>query len=60
MIRFFLLQIISIHAAREGGDSSNVACLTDSCISIHAAREGGDARAQEPPGKREHFNPRRP
>ena len=39
---FVACLLISIHAAREGGDSSSVVCLIDSCISIHAAREGGD------------------
>ena len=42
MIRFFLLQIISIHAAREGGDEFAKLGLEYRVISIHAAREGGD------------------
>ena len=33
---------ISIHAAREGGDSSRVRSTVSYNISIHAAREGGD------------------
>ena len=33
---------ISIHAAREGGDSELKAALGVMQISIHAAREGGD------------------
>ena len=33
---------ISIHAAREGGDASDIADYILSEISIHAAREGGD------------------
>ncbi len=36
------MKLISIHAAREGGDPL---CIRRSCgltISIHAAREGGD------------------
>ena len=33
---------ISIHAAREGGDSSRVFSKLSYIISIHAAREGGD------------------
>ena len=39
-------KIISIHAAREGGDDA--AGCTDDCIyiSIHAAREGGDKGKQ--------------
>ena len=37
--------VISIHAAREGGDvSGRSAADTDREISIHAAREGGDRR----------------
>ena len=34
--------IISIHAAREGGDGYGGAKGFNSAISIHAAREGGD------------------
>ena len=34
--------LISIHAAREGGDRSQRAGVQESKISIHAAREGGD------------------
>ena len=42
---------ISIHAAREGGDSA-VALYKRSCrISIHAAREGGDVANFVPPVK---------
>ncbi len=33
---------ISIHAAREGGDSSSLQNCALVFISIHAAREGGD------------------
>ena len=33
---------ISIHAAREGGDSGRGLVEWDAVISIHAAREGGD------------------
>ena len=37
-------QVISIHAAREGGDASTpLDQRADELISIHAAREGGDA-----------------
>ena len=36
--------MISIHAAREGGDNATLLKnLLDAFISIHAAREGGDA-----------------
>ena len=35
--------MISIHAAREGGDLRTVFRLEHGDISIHAAREGGDA-----------------
>ena len=35
--------VISIHAAREGGDGLVCcACVDVNVISIHAAREGGD------------------
>ena len=35
--------MISIHAAREGGDATmDIYDLTPHKISIHAAREGGD------------------
>ena len=37
------LTVISIHAAREGGDSSRVRSTVSYIISIHAAREGGDS-----------------
>ena len=33
---------ISIHAAREGGDTDIVSTPDTQLISIHAAREGGD------------------
>ena len=39
---FLVCQSISIHAAREGGDSSGDAAPGSHDISIHAAREGGD------------------
>ena len=34
--------MISIHAAREGGDSLETQTKPNYLISIHAAREGGD------------------
>ena len=37
--------LISIHAAREGGDLTVQAAPAASAISIHAAREGGDIYA---------------
>ena len=37
-----LERIISIHAAREGGDSGLTDAIRLVQISIHAAREGGD------------------
>ena len=37
-------EFISIHAAREGGDSEGNLNQIDGYISIHAAREGGDER----------------
>ena len=36
------LSIISIHAAREGGDWNEDGFRSRAIISIHAAREGGD------------------
>ena len=36
--------MISIHAAREGGDHVNKSPLVNAGISIHAAREGGDVK----------------
>ena len=38
---------ISIHAAREGGDSHGRRQAKAAGISIHAAREGGDTEARE-------------
>ena len=38
--------IISIHAAREGGDLERKRICTHVFISIHAAREGGDVVQQ--------------
>ena len=34
--------MISIHAAREGGDDEDIDRYEPATISIHAAREGGD------------------
>ena len=36
------MYLISIHAAREGGDATAEAVAQRGKISIHAAREGGD------------------
>ena len=36
------LSLISIHAAREGGDAQHEVFAELVAISIHAAREGGD------------------
>ena len=41
-IASFILYIISIHAAREGGDAAIRTTNIKGKISIHAAREGGD------------------
>ena len=38
-------EMISIHAAREGGDHVTFGDLWEQYISIHAAREGGDCKA---------------
>ena len=51
---------ISIHAAREGGDSGLDADKLDGQISIHAAREGGDGAAGAFFEIERDFNPRRP
>ena len=40
------LLVISIHAAREGGDFLRACCFCAFTISIHAAREGGDPALQ--------------
>ena len=39
-------KVISIHAAREGGDLRKTCHNTHFTISIHAAREGGDYPAK--------------
>ena len=52
--------MISIHAAREGGDDTGVTKEGAFGISIHAAREGGDFWRQSYLRKAGHFNPRRP
>ena len=52
---------ISIHAAREGGDSRFRACRHPTqAISIHAAREGGDPIHGSLRLQTLYFNPRRP
>ena len=54
-------EIISIHAAREGGDvAASAATASTETISIHAAREGGDAARRSCPTVVLYFNPRRP
>ena len=40
---FSTVILISIHAAREGGDKANQHRINKIEISIHAAREGGDS-----------------
>ena len=40
-------EIISIHAAREGGDNWCGIKDDDALISIHAAREGGDINVKD-------------
>ena len=52
--------LISIHAAREGGDPTNSGELSFAMISIHAAREGGDSTIAVLSGYTGNFNPRRP
>ena len=51
---------ISIHAAREGGDSATPTLARLAGISIHAAREGGDADFGQHIKHVAYFNPRRP
>src|ERR1039457_3845223 len=51
---------VSIHAAREGGDSVLGKVRQVAIVSIHAAREGGDALAKYLLTERLGFNPRRP
>ena len=41
------ITIISIHAAREGGDAIIFVQFNNEKISIHAAREGGDDRSHK-------------
>ena len=52
--------LISIHAAREGGDKIEKRTLMKFRISIHAAREGGDMCAISYRQGSLYFNPRRP
>ena len=54
------MTVISIHAAREGGDCYGAAEFRDGGISIHAAREGGDFEGEKNYEHDLHFNPRRP
>ena len=42
MIDATSINVISIHAPREGGDHIQPACGLAGAISIHAPREGGD------------------
>ena len=52
--------LISIHAAREGGDFYKMTLSRLSVISIHAAREGGDNLPALITTVMQDFNPRRP
>ena len=52
--------MISIHAAREGGDDPRLIAVGRVFISIHAAREGGDGIFTRLPTTQTDFNPRRP
>ena len=47
--------VISIHAAREGGDIAKAFNLPIQKISIPAAREGGDGKIHFPPRKTKEF-----
>ena len=53
-------ELISIHAAREGGDRHMPHITKADKISIHAAREGGDIIFVCDFYQFFHFNPRRP
>ena len=52
--------MISIHAAREGGDAVGLDGKAIVTISIHAAREGGDLHRRNDVRYTINFNPRRP
>ena len=52
--------VVSIHAAREGGDDQRHVDCAVVGVSIHAAREGGDRHAKTASGVWKCFNPRRP
>ena len=52
--------MISIHAAREGGDLRKDVIGNISRISIHAAREGGDEVQYGHSKDNIYFNPRHP
>ena len=52
--------MISIHAAREGGDRIKQYMFGKTEISIHAAREGGDETCENITYDANDFNPRRP
>ena len=55
------IRIISIHAAREGGDYLRLYYRRYVLnISIHAAREGGDRWSNINFAVSDYFNPRRP
>ena len=54
------LTVISIHAAREGGDRCVRVLRGLGIISIHAAREGGDQFRKDLSPNIGYFNPRRP
>ena len=53
-------EVISIHAPREGGDSTGVIGGDTPLISIHAPREGGDYPSAAYPFPDRYFNPRPP
>ena len=59
-INYAMTLVISIHAAREGGDGFGMAEAGSLPISIHAAREGGDVYGNLTGEIDVYFNPRRP
>ena len=54
------LQIISIHASREGCDFTTALISSNTKISIHASREGCDGQGTDPQRRNTYFYPRIP
>ena len=60
VLNYYIVIMISIHAAREGGDPEVRIADHIGKISIHAAREGGDCVGIKLLYCYYDFNPRRP